>query len=169
MLARCRQGIERKLRVLRAAFTLVEVLMSVVILTMVFAGVIYGYVQANRCAEWSSMSLAAQSLASQGMEQARAAQWNSQEWPLPTNSCATDQLWVSNYVGATWTTNFTGSNYAMDIPATGAPFYATNVITITTIQITPPLRMIRSDCIWKFPSTGKIFTNTDITYRAPDQ
>jgi type II secretory pathway pseudopilin PulG len=168
MLARCRQGIERKPRVLRAAFTLVEVLMSVVILTMVFAGVIYGYVQANRCAEWSSMSLAAQSLASQGMEQARAAQWNSQIWPLPTNSCDTDQLWVTNTVGATWTTNLTGSNYAMDIPSTGAPFYATNVITITTLQITPPLRMIRSDCIWKFPSTGKIFTNTDVTYRAPD-
>ena len=57
----------------------------------------------------------------------------------------------------------------MDIPATGSPFYATNVITITTLQITPPLRMIRSDCIWRFPSTGVIFTNTDITYRAPDQ
>ena len=143
--------------------------MSVVILTMVFAGVIYGYVQANRCAEWSSMSLAAQSLASQGMEQARAAQWNSQVWPLPTNSCQTDQLWVPNTVGATWTTTFSGSNYAMDIPSTGAPFYATNVITITTLQITPPLRMIRSDCIWKFPGTGVLFTNTDITYRAPDK
>ena len=159
--------IERQPRVLRAAFTLVEVLMSVVIMTMVFAGVIYGYVQSNRLAEWSSMSLAAQSLASQGMEQARAAQWNSQ-WPLPTNSCDTAQLWVTNSVGATWTTNLTGSNYAMDIPSTGAPFYATNVITITTLQITPPLRMIRSDCIWKIPSTGKIFTNTDVTYRAPD-
>ena len=169
MLVRCRQMDGPKPRVLRAAFTLVEVLISIVILALVFAGIIYGYVQANRFAEWSSMSLAAQSLASQGMEQARAAQWNSQEWPLPTNSCPTDQLWVSNYVGATWTTTLTGSNYAMDIPSTGAPFYATNVITITTVQITPPLRMIRSDCIWKFPGTGKVFTNTDVTYRAPDQ
>ncbi len=161
--------IERQPRVLLAAFTLVEVLISIVILALVFAGVIYGYLQANRFAEWSSMSLAAQSLASQGMEQARAAQWNSQVWPLPTNSCLTDQLWVSNYVGATWSTNYSGTNYAMDTPAKGSPFYTTNVITITTLQITPPLRMIRSDCIWIFPRTGVTFTNTDITYRAPDQ
>ena len=114
--------IKRRASVANAAFTLVEVLMAVVIFAMVVSGIIYGYVQANYSAEWSSMSLAAQSLASQGMEQARAAQWNSQTWPLATNSCLTDQLWVSNYVGATWTTTFSGSNYAMDIPATGAPF-----------------------------------------------
>ncbi len=169
MLANGRQIIKRKACVANGAFTLIEVVVSIAILAMVMAGIIFGYVQANRAAEWSSMSLAAQSLASQGMEQVRAAQWNSQTWPLPTNSCLTDQLWVSNYVGATWSTKYSGSNYAMDIPATGAPFYATNLVTITTVQVTPPLRMIRSDCIWRFPVSGVLFTNTVITYRAPDQ
>jgi hypothetical protein len=29
--------------------------------------------------------------------------------------------------------------------------------------------MIRSDCIWNFPLTGQLCTNTAITLRAPDQ
>ena len=55
----------------RAGFTLIEILIAVVIFGMLSSGLIYGYVQANRMAEWSSMSLAAQSYASQGLEQAR--------------------------------------------------------------------------------------------------
>ena len=76
MMARGRQMDERQPRVLCAAFTLIEVLMSVIILAMVMAGVIYGYAQTNRFAEWSSMSLAAQSYALQGLEQVRAAKWD---------------------------------------------------------------------------------------------
>ncbi len=64
------------------AFTLVEVLMAIVIMAMVMTGLLYGYVQANRMAEFSSLSLAAQSYASQGIEQTRSAQWNSQMWPI---------------------------------------------------------------------------------------
>jgi Tfp pilus assembly protein PilV len=153
----------------RAAFTLAEVLIATVFMALFVGGVLNGYVQANRLAEWSSMSLAAQSLAQQGMEQARCAQWNSQAWPTPTSSGSGDELFVSNYVGAIWSTNLTGTNYALDVPATGLPFYATNIITITTVQTNPPLRMIRSDCVWAFPSTAKNFTNTVVTYRAPDQ
>ena len=124
------------------------------------------------------MSLAAQSLAAQGMEQARCAQWNSQQWPQPTASGPGDQLYVTNVVGATWSTNLCATNsaqlaaYSMDVPATGTPFYATNIITITTIQYPPsgpPLRMIRSDCIWTYPRSNKVYTNTMVTYRAPDQ
>lgn len=145
-----------------AAFTLAEVLIATVIVALVVGGMINGYVQANRIAEWSSMSQAAQSMAQQGMEQARAAQWNSQMWP-PTNGPGTgDELPPTNY-------SLSGSNYAMDVPATGAPFYATNTITITNVQANPPLRMIRSDCVWTFPRTGSVFTNTVVTYRAPDQ
>src|SRR5215469_2619656 len=60
------------------AFTLVEVLIAFVIFGMLSAGLLYGYVQANRIAEWSSMSLGAQSYASQGMEQVLAAKWDTQ-------------------------------------------------------------------------------------------
>jgi len=44
-----------------------------------------------------------------------------------------------------------------------------NIITVTNIQTSPPLRLIRSDCVWTFPPTGKVFTNTAVTLRAPDQ
>jgi Tfp pilus assembly protein PilV len=163
MLIRCKQA------EWCAALTLVECLISIVILTLVVGGILNGYVQGNRMAEWSSMSQAGQSLAAQGMEQARCAQWNTQQFPYATGPGTGDELPVSNYVGATWSTNLSGSDYALDVPATGTPFYATNLITLTTIQTNPPLRMIRSDCTWKFPANGKIFTNTMVTYRAPDQ
>jgi len=178
MLVRCKQIRGNGVCAACAAMTLVEVLISVVMMALVVGGIISSYVQANRIAEWSSMSLAAQSLAQQGMEQARCAQWNSQAWPVPTNSGSGDELFVSNYVGAVWSTNLSGTNYAMDVPATGLPFYASNNITLTTVQTNPPLRMIRSDCVWSFPVynkmigtniTYKFFTNTVVTYRAPDQ
>src|SRR5208282_4180130 len=54
----------------RLGFTLAEVLISVLIFGMVVGGLIYGYVQVNRMAAFSSMSLAAQSFASQGLEEA---------------------------------------------------------------------------------------------------
>jgi len=159
MLVRCKQtgGCKRS-----AAFTLAEVLISVVVLALVVAGILSGYVQANRMAEWSSMSLAAQSLASQGLEQARGAQWNSQAYPAGSGD---DLPSPTNYI-------LSGtSDYALDVPSTGSPFYATNYVLITNVTTSSgaPLRMIRSDCVWKFPTTGRYFTNTMVTYRAPDQ
>ena len=61
-----------------AGFTLAEVVVSVAILAFVMAGLIYGYVQINYRAERSSMSLAAQALAAESVEQARAAKWDGQ-------------------------------------------------------------------------------------------
>ena len=59
-----------------AAFTLVEVVMSVTILALAMAGMIYGYAQTNYRAEWSSMSLAVQALTVQSVERVRAARWD---------------------------------------------------------------------------------------------
>ena len=60
-----------------AAVTLVEVIMSIAILALVMAGMIQGYIQTNRRAEWSSLSLAAQSSAAQAVEQAMATKWDT--------------------------------------------------------------------------------------------
>jgi hypothetical protein len=172
--------------------TLAEVLIATVFMALFVGCILSGYVQANRMAEWSSMSLAAQSLAAQGMEQARCAQWNPTAYPyargpgtgdeLTTNqtiiySDTTNSITITNsYLGIgppATTTNWTATNvnYAMDVPATGAPFSAINIISITCVPTSSgaPLRMIRSDCVWIFPSTGITFTNTMVTYRAPDQ
>src|SRR3954471_14354797 len=81
----------------RAGFTLVETLVAVFILSMVMSGVLYGYVQANRIAEFSSMSLAATAYASQGAEQARAADWRPWDWPQTNGPGTTDELRPTNY------------------------------------------------------------------------
>jgi len=148
-----------------AGFTLVEVLISVVIFTMVISGVIYGYVQANRMAEWSAMSLAASSFASQGAEQARAADWRPWDWPTTNGPGTMDELPLTNYMQVDF----------MDVPSKGAPnaadsaFWMTNYVRVTAYSANPPLRQIRSDCVWTFPPSGKRITNTVIVLRGPDQ
>jgi type II secretory pathway pseudopilin PulG len=135
-----------------AGFTLAEVVVAIGVLGVVIQGVIFGYVVATRRAEWSAHSLAAQSLAAQGVEQARAAKWDPQAWPI------VDELPPTSFT----------STETLDIPEKGEPVYATNYITISPVAATPPLRQIRADCVWRFPSRG-LFTNTVITLRAPDQ
>lgn len=158
------QRVNFKRRNLRG-FTLAETIVAMFVLGLVTSGVIFGYVQANRMAEWSSMSLAAQAYASEGAEQARAADWRPLDWP-PTNGPGTmDELPPTNYVQVD----------IMDIPCRGTPdsvnfaFWATNYIAITTFSTNPPVRQIRSDCVWTFPRTGTVMTNTIILLRAPDQ
>jgi prepilin-type N-terminal cleavage/methylation domain-containing protein len=135
-----------------SAFTLVEVVVSVAILALCLGGVVYGYVLQAQRAEWSAYSLAAQSLASQGIEQARSAQWKPQLWPVidelpPTNFSTVEQL---------------------DMPRSGFPVNATNFVTIIEVSTNPPLRQIRVACTWMFVNRGP-FTNTMISLRAADQ
>ena len=141
--------------------TLVEVMMAIIILAAVMGGIIEGYVQANRMAEYSSMSLAAQSTASQGLEQALAARWDSQSGDTNIGYGHADELGtVTNYV--------MGTN-VLDIPVSGAAIPVTNLVTISTVSTAPKVRQVRSDAIWVFPLTGVTYTNTTITLRAPDQ
>jgi type II secretory pathway pseudopilin PulG len=133
-------------------FTLAEVVLAMAVLALVIQGVIYGYMNSSRRAEWNAHSLAAQSLASQGVEQARAAQWDPQAWPI------VDELPPTNYTEVD----------TLDLPSSGTPTYATNYISVTNISIDPPLRQIRADCVWSFLNR-KLFTNTIVTFRAPDQ
>ena len=148
-----------------SGLTLVEVLVSLMVLGLTSGGLIMGYVQMNSMAEWSSMSLAAQSIAQQGYEQVKSANWNygaasnATNWPNQD-----DQLGFALNVG--YTNYFTLNS--LDVPATGMPVVVTNYISITNIMLIPPLRQIRSDCVWTFPFTQKTFTNTVISLRAPD-
>jgi type II secretory pathway pseudopilin PulG len=150
-------------------FTLIEVLIAFGIFTIATSGLIYGYVQANRTATWSSWSLAAQSIASQGLERARAAQWNELQPSPYTNGPGTSDEWppVTNSSGGVLPTLDT--NCTLDVPSTGSLIYVTNYIYVSTISYTPPMRMIRSDCVWNFPLTGQLCTNSAISLRAPDQ
>jgi prepilin-type N-terminal cleavage/methylation domain-containing protein len=141
----------------RSGFTLVEVVVSIAITSLAFAGVVYGYIGTGQRAEWSAYSLAAQSLAMQGVEQARAAKWDPQAWPT------VDELGPTNYAQVE----------QLDVPVAGQPVFATNYVRVTTVSAAPPLRQLRADCVWMLtsrpPSARGPFTNTVITYRTSDQ
>jgi len=158
-----------KSRVARGAFTLIEVLIAFFIFGLVTAGMIYGYVEANRMAEWSSQSLAAMSYASQGLEQMRATQWDAEEFAT-TGQGTTDDLLPFMKIQADGTFAFwTNQIDTLDIPTTGGSIYVTNYIYVTSLSTNPPLRQIVSKVVWSFRLTGRMFTNTMVTLRAPDQ
>ena len=148
------------------AFTLIEILISFVILALVMSGLMYGYVQANRMAEWSSMSLAAQSYASQGVEQLRAADWRPRD---PSTNHGPNTAWEI------WP-GYSRTNIGiLDVPIKGNPastnfaFFVTNIVKVTEPSTNPPLLQIRSDVYWIFPFTGQQYDNVEILQRAPDQ
>ncbi len=134
------------------AFTLVEIVIATALAALVIAASIYGYIMSAKRAEWSAYSLAAHSLAMQRIEQARAAKWDPAAFP------PVDDL-----------TNRPPVVDILDIPIAGTNIaYATSVTTIVTISTNPLLKKVRVDCVWPFINRG-VFTNTVVTYRAPDQ
>jgi len=132
-----------------------ESLIALSILGIMVTGVVSGFIQSHRTAEWSSTSLAAQSFAMQAMEQARAAKWD------PFAKVPVDELVA---------TNFPGTTNVLDIPISGTNVtYATNRIWIRTASTTPPLKEIYVECTWRGGHNGRTYTNSVLTYRAPDQ
>jgi len=135
-------------------FTLTEVVFSLALIGLTAGGIINGYVQSARMTDWQAHSLAANSLAMQRVEQCRAAKWDTRSFP------PVDQLVASNFPAIT---------RQLDLPIVNTnASYATVYTTISDVSTNPLLRMIQADCVWRFTSRG-IFTNTVVTYRAPDQ
>ena len=136
------------------AFTLTELAVSLGLTGLMIGGLVSGFLQSAQQAEWSAYCLAAQAQALRGLEQVRAAKWDPYAYP------AVDQV-ISN--------NFPVKVDILDIPTAGTNItYATNRFTVHTVSASPPLKMVRVDCTWRFMNRG-IFTNSAFTYRAPDQ
>lgn len=134
----------------QVGMTLAEVVISLGIGGMIFGGVLLGYVQSSDRAEWSAYHLAAQAVASQRLEAARAARWDTQSVTLA------DLLVASN---------FPPTVEILDVPVSGTKVvFTTNQVFISTVSTNPPLRMIRVESVWAFRSRG-LFTNTTATYR----
>jgi hypothetical protein len=131
-----------------------EVVLAVAVGAILVSGMILGYIQSAVRAEWSAYSLAAQSLAVMRLEQTRAAKWDRLAYPP-----------IDQVQGL----NASTSIEVLDLPIMGNNIaYATNFTTVTSISTNPPLKMVRVDCVWSFGTRGT-FTNSVLTYRAPDQ
>jgi prepilin-type N-terminal cleavage/methylation domain-containing protein len=139
----------------RVGFTFVEMLTAMAIAGITVAGVTSGFMQVLLQGQSSAYSLAAHSQALRGLEQARAAKWD------PMASPPKDEL-GSN-------TNLPPDPQILDLPMQGNNItYATNRVFIRTISDRPPLRQIKVECTWTFMNR-RVFTNSIVTYRAPDQ
>ncbi len=136
--------------------TLLEVVVAIALATLSFGGVVCGYMLTSDSAQWSACSLAAQSLARQGVEQVRAAKWDPKAWP------PVDELGLTNYTEVD----------TLDVPVSGQVALATNTISVTAFSQDPPLRQLRADCVWWLSNGNRSrgpFTNTVITLRTTDQ
>ena len=154
-----------------AAFTLLEVVISLAIVGLVFGGVIQCYIQSGVRVQWTAYSLAAQSLACQVIEQAKAATWD------PTQSL--NNLTNMNLSSASYNTSsktYTGySTTILDVPYSGTNYTrATNYVTVQMISVSSQtnvqMQFVRVDTVWPFFARGNnlVFTNTVATMVGPD-
>lgn len=144
----------RRYSKLCAGGSLVEVIMSVAISAISVGGIMQGYIMSSQRVEWLTCSQAANSQAAQRIEQVRAAKWDSQAYPV---------------VDEVVSTNFPTVVAPFDMPSTGNnQVYGTNVVTITTVSVSPPLKMVSVECTWRAFNRG-VVTNTITVYRSPDQ
>ncbi|MDR3458422.1 MAG: prepilin-type N-terminal cleavage/methylation domain-containing protein [Verrucomicrobiae bacterium] len=154
-------------------FTLVEVLISAAIMGLVFGTVINCYIQSGQRLEWTGYSLAAQSMATQVVEQARAANWDPTAVP-PVNNLMTMNLMATNYDSPTRT--FTGYSVSvLDVPYSSTNYtLATNFVTVQIIYVNgdPKVQMqfVQVNTVWPFylRNGNACFTNTVSTMVAPD-
>lgn len=150
---RLSQDIERSRAEQTRGFTLAEVIVAVGITALVLGSLINGYLITARRAEWTAMSEAAQQIVHQRLEQARGARWDLiAAWPV-------DELVATNFptVVVPLYTPMGGTNCVL----------GTNVTTIRQVSVTPPLKLIRTECHWRFVN-GRLYTNSLMLYRTPN-
>jgi len=136
--------------------TLAEVVVALAIASLTVFSLVGGYIYSTVGAEKASLSLAANTRALERLEDTHAAIWNVSAWPVVDELVAT---------------NFPAKVVILDLSGQGAGVtYGTNYTTITQVSLSPPLRRVRVDCVWRFQA-GKfssLLTNTVETLRGPD-
>lgn len=159
----------------QAGFNLIEVVMAAAIIALVYGMIIKVYIQSGMRAQWTGYSLAAQSLATEQVEQARCALWDPAMGPGYDQITQINlSLRSYNITNQTWTGYTTG---ILDVPYAITNYtMATNYVSIQLLYLnnspTPPVQVhvIRVDTVWPFfyRATNLYFTNTAITILAPD-
>jgi prepilin-type N-terminal cleavage/methylation domain-containing protein len=155
----------------KRGFTLIEVVMSIAIVCMVFGGMVIAYTNTGLRLEWTGYSLAAQSLALETIEQARASVWDPSQTP-PVNEITNLTLFntsISNGVFSGCSTNI------LDVPYESTNYIvATNYVTIQMININSntniQAEVLQVQTVWPFfmRKANLYFTNTVCTIIAPD-
>jgi len=138
-----------------SAFTLVEAVIATGLSGMAITGLVLGYGIMARRADYAVYSTAASSIAQQGLEQTRAAKWDTVAIP------EVDELIIDNF-----------DNYSvvMDVSMNEeVETRGTNYFTILTVSDNPPYKMIKVDCVWSLNGGTDLFTNSITSLRAPDQ
>jgi type II secretory pathway pseudopilin PulG len=143
------------------AFTLAEVVVAIALLALVMGSIVISYVQTCDRAQWTGYALAAQGLAIQQLEQARAAAMDPNgpvceltnlapsgvartfgilDLPVSGTNC----VWATNYVGIKLVTN--------------------SVAPLVTVY------MVRVDTVWPLVRNGvtRYYSNTAASYYAED-
>ena len=161
----------------RDGFTLVEVVVSIAIVAMVISGVICGYIQSAKRAEWSGYSFAAQALSIQQIEQVRAAVWDP---PCFGDSGKNEFTNVFGPSLLSWTpAGWGGTGYTtntLDLPVSSSQWIlATNFITLTYYTVSNTANnvnvyMLKVATVWPFVTGTKTnyYTNSIASYFAPD-
>jgi prepilin-type N-terminal cleavage/methylation domain-containing protein len=156
-------------------FTLLEVVISLIVVAVVFGAIINGYISSSMRGQWTAYSLAAQSLGLQSIEQTRAGVWDggSGQNQLTNIAVMSPSFNASTMTFTGYTTNI------LDVPWKGTNYIlATNFVTIKMLYINNDsntmvqVQMIRVDTVWPFNAWGgfhvNYYTNTTCTMMAPD-
>jgi len=158
----------------KGAFTLVEVVISMAIVALVFAGIINAYIQTGLRLEWTGYSLAAQSLALETIEQARSTLWDPTQYP-PVNEIYSLNLMgtATNATTATWT-GYAYNTLDVPVPTGGTPVLATNYVSVqmsyVSTNVNVQMEIVTVQTVWPFIRYGNnvYFTNTIATIITPD-
>jgi hypothetical protein len=139
-----------------AAFTLVEVVISTLIIMVVFGAIISGYIHTAYRAEWAGYSLAAQAAGVQQLESAKCAVWDLRQIPVQDE--------IKKLPPVTLT--------LLDLPVSGTNMvYATNYTTVTLIKNGVYSNyFVLVNTVWPFrwKDVTTYYTNTVADYFAPD-
>lgn len=136
-----------------SAMSLVEIVIAMGLTATSLGALVTGFVMCATDSKSTSYSFAAQSRALEGIELVRAAKWDTMASPV---------------IDMVASTNFPKTNYTLNVPRCSKQTSCTNYTTITTLSLDPPLKKIRVDCVWAW-SNKKLYTNSVVTYRGPDQ
>ena len=136
--------------------TLAEVVVALAIVSLTVLGLVGGYIFSTVSAEKADLSLAANTRALERLEDTHGAIWNVSGWPV------VDQLVDTNFPAKVVTIDLSGQGPGIT--------YGTNYTTITQVSLSPQLRRIRVDCVWRFQGrqSSTLITNTVETLRGPD-